>query len=168
MQWCLCLDCCRAVQTFNAAITKMVGWILWTSPVGVASLIAASICRACSLWATLGALGLWVLTVVRARCAQRRSTTPLPQGCPCAGSANGTRWDTCSLDAAAEPDCLIQTLNLLAWTPSQRAGSTLCSAAGLAESALLECAAALAAARCHRQLGCRLTWLLLGHHAAGA
>ena len=53
------------MQTFNAAISKMVTWILWTSPVGVASLIAASICRACSLWATLGALGLWVLTVVR-------------------------------------------------------------------------------------------------------
>ena len=53
------------LQTFNAVISKMVSWILWISPVGVASLIAAAICRACSLWATLGALGLWVLTVVR-------------------------------------------------------------------------------------------------------
>ena len=59
------LTTCSAEQTFNAAVSKMVTWILWTSPVGVASLIAAAICRACSLWGTLGALGLWVLTVVR-------------------------------------------------------------------------------------------------------
>ena len=31
---------------------------------GIASLIAAAICRACSLLGTLGALGLWLLTVI--------------------------------------------------------------------------------------------------------
>lgn len=48
--WGLC------AQTFNAVISKMVGVVLWTSPVGIASLIAAAICRACSLLGTLSAL----------------------------------------------------------------------------------------------------------------
>ena len=52
------------MQTFNAAISRLVTWILWTSPVGVASLIAAAICRTCSLGATLAALALWVVTVL--------------------------------------------------------------------------------------------------------
>ena len=45
-------------------IGKMVTAVLWTSPLGIASLIAAAICRACSLLGTLGALGLWLLTVM--------------------------------------------------------------------------------------------------------
>lgn len=57
------LDLIR-VQVFNTVIGKMVTAVLWTSPIGVASLIAASICRACDLANTLAALGLWVLTVL--------------------------------------------------------------------------------------------------------
>ena len=45
-----------AAQVFNAVIGKMVTAVLWTSPVGIASLIAAAICRACSLLGTLSAL----------------------------------------------------------------------------------------------------------------
>ena len=53
-----------ASQVFNTVIGKMVTAVLWTSPLGIASLIAAAICRACSLLGTLGALGLWLLTVM--------------------------------------------------------------------------------------------------------
>ena len=52
------------MQVFNIVIGKMVTAVLWTSPLGIASLIAASICRACDLGSTLGALGLWVVTVL--------------------------------------------------------------------------------------------------------
>ncbi len=52
------------VQVFNVVISKMVTAVLWTSPIGIASLIAASICRACNLASTLAALGLWVVTVL--------------------------------------------------------------------------------------------------------
>ena len=56
---------CRiAAQVFNTVIGKMVTAVLWTSPLGIASLIAAAICRACSLLGTLGALGLWLTTVM--------------------------------------------------------------------------------------------------------
>ena len=53
-----------SIQVFNIVIGKMVTAVLWTSPLGVASLIAASICRACDLGSTLRALGLWVATVL--------------------------------------------------------------------------------------------------------
>lgn len=52
------------MQVFNVVISKMVTAVLWTSPFGIASLIAASICRACDLASTLAALGLWVVTVL--------------------------------------------------------------------------------------------------------
>ncbi|CAK0785752.1 hypothetical protein CVIRNUC_008963 [Coccomyxa viridis] len=52
------------ITVFNTVIGKMVTAVLWTSPLGIASLIAAAICRACSLLGTLGALGLWLLTVM--------------------------------------------------------------------------------------------------------
>lgn len=52
------------LQVFNTVIGKMVTAVLWTSPLGIASLIAAAICRACSLLGTLSALGLWLTTVV--------------------------------------------------------------------------------------------------------
>lgn len=42
----------------------MVTAVLWTSPLGIASLIAAAICRACSLLGTVGALGAWLATVL--------------------------------------------------------------------------------------------------------
>ena len=42
----------------------MVTWVLYISPVGIASLIAASICRADNIGDTLAALGLWVVTVL--------------------------------------------------------------------------------------------------------
>lgn len=51
-------------QVFNAAIGKMVTAVLWVSPLGIASLIAASICRTCNLASTLAALGWWVLAVL--------------------------------------------------------------------------------------------------------
>ncbi|KAL3151463.1 hypothetical protein ABBQ38_012464 [Trebouxia sp. C0009 RCD-2024] len=54
----------KLVDVFNVVIGKMVTAVLWTSPLGIASLIAASICRACDLGSTLGALGLWVATVL--------------------------------------------------------------------------------------------------------
>ncbi len=53
-----------ATQAFNAVISRMVTAVLWTSPLGIASLIAAAICRACSLLGTLGALGAWLATVL--------------------------------------------------------------------------------------------------------
>ncbi len=52
------------MQVFNTVIGKMVTAVLWISPLGIASLIAAAICRACSLLGTLGALGLWLTTVM--------------------------------------------------------------------------------------------------------
>jgi len=52
------------LQVFNRVIGKMVTAVLWTSPLGIASLIAAAICRACSLLGTLSALGLWLTTVI--------------------------------------------------------------------------------------------------------
>lgn len=52
------------VHVLNDTIGVMVVGVLWVSPVGVASLIAASICSACSLSATAAALGLWMLTVL--------------------------------------------------------------------------------------------------------
>lgn len=54
----------KLVDVFNVVISKMVTAVLWTSPLGIASLIAASICRACNLATTLAALGLWVVTVL--------------------------------------------------------------------------------------------------------
>ena len=52
------------MQVFNTVISKMVTAVLWTSPIGIASLITASICRACNLGSTLAALGMWVVTVL--------------------------------------------------------------------------------------------------------
>eukprot|EP00887_Chlorella_sp_A99_P001057 scaffold14.g1057.t1 len=54
----------KAVGVLNSAVGRMVTAALYVSPVGVGSLIAASILRACDLWGTLSALGLWVATVV--------------------------------------------------------------------------------------------------------
>ena len=51
-------------QAFNAVISRMVTAVLWTSPLGIASLIAAAICRACSLLGPLGALAAWLATVL--------------------------------------------------------------------------------------------------------
>ena len=42
----------------------MVCWVLWISPLGIASLISTSIMKACDLYQTLLGLGLWVLTVL--------------------------------------------------------------------------------------------------------
>ena len=47
----------------GAEIARMVTAVLWTSPLGVASLIAAALCRSCQLAATAAALALWVLVV---------------------------------------------------------------------------------------------------------
>ena len=44
----------KAVGVLNAAVQRMVTWALWLSPLGIGSLIAASILRACDL------LGGWV------------------------------------------------------------------------------------------------------------
>lgn len=52
------------MQSFNAVIAKMVMAVLWVSPFGIASLIAASICRACDLAATVSGLSLWMATVL--------------------------------------------------------------------------------------------------------
>ncbi|PSC69711.1 dicarboxylate amino acid cation sodium transporter [Micractinium conductrix] len=54
----------KAVGVLNAAVQRMVTWALWLSPLGIGSLIAASILRACDLLGTLAALGLWVATVL--------------------------------------------------------------------------------------------------------
>ncbi|KAG2433247.1 hypothetical protein HXX76_008316 [Chlamydomonas incerta] len=52
------------INIFNDAIGKIVNWVIWTSPVGIASLITTSICKACNLAATLEALGLFILAVL--------------------------------------------------------------------------------------------------------
>ncbi|GLI59828.1 hypothetical protein VaNZ11_001814 [Volvox africanus] len=52
------------INIFNDAIGKIVNWVIWTSPIGIASLITTSICRACNLGATLVALGLFILAVL--------------------------------------------------------------------------------------------------------
>ncbi|KAG2490985.1 hypothetical protein HYH03_010658 [Edaphochlamys debaryana] len=54
----------QLIGIFNDAIGKIVGWVIWTSPVGIASLILTSICRACNLTSTLVALGLFIVTVL--------------------------------------------------------------------------------------------------------
>ncbi|KAL4854233.1 Excitatory amino acid transporter [Chlorella vulgaris] len=54
----------KAVGVLNAAVQRMVMAALWVSPLGIGSLIAASILKACDLLGTLAALGLWVATVV--------------------------------------------------------------------------------------------------------
>ena len=53
-----------AAHTINAAVSKMVTAVLWVSPVGVGSLIASSILKACDVWGTMAALGLWLVTVI--------------------------------------------------------------------------------------------------------
>lgn len=35
----------QMINIFNDAISKIVNWVIWTSPVGIASLIATSICK---------------------------------------------------------------------------------------------------------------------------
>ncbi|PNW77902.1 hypothetical protein CHLRE_10g456400v5 [Chlamydomonas reinhardtii] len=52
------------INIFNDAIGKIVNWVIWTSPIGIASLITTSICKACNLAATLEALGLFILAVL--------------------------------------------------------------------------------------------------------
>lgn len=52
------------MQVFNLVIGRVVSAVLWISPLGVASLIAASVAGACDLLHTVAALGLWVLTVL--------------------------------------------------------------------------------------------------------
>ncbi|KAG2449467.1 hypothetical protein HYH02_005612 [Chlamydomonas schloesseri] len=52
------------INIFNDAIGKIVNWVIWTSPIGIASLITTSICKACNLVATLEALGLFILAVL--------------------------------------------------------------------------------------------------------
>ncbi|KAK9849386.1 hypothetical protein WJX84_010959 [Apatococcus fuscideae] len=54
----------QAINAFNAVIGRMVSAVLWVSPLGVASLIAAAICNACDLLGTAAALGLWIGTVL--------------------------------------------------------------------------------------------------------
>lgn len=54
----------QALHACNDAIAIMVMGVLWISPIGIASLIAASICNACNIGATVMALGLWMLTVL--------------------------------------------------------------------------------------------------------
>ncbi|XP_050403240.2 excitatory amino acid transporter [Patella vulgata] len=54
------------VQFFKAVyliITKVLGWIVWFTPIGVASLIAVSIAAANQLEETFASLGYFVLTV---------------------------------------------------------------------------------------------------------
>lgn len=52
------------VGVFNAVIAKMVAAVLWVTPLGVASLIAAAIVRSCTLAGIATALGLWAGTVL--------------------------------------------------------------------------------------------------------
>ncbi|KAI7840620.1 hypothetical protein COHA_005642 [Chlorella ohadii] len=54
----------KQIGVVNAAVQRMVSAALWLSPLGVGSLVAASILRACDLLGTLAALGLWVATVL--------------------------------------------------------------------------------------------------------
>lgn len=60
----LCSSPGRLLQVFNSCVSKIVVWVLWVSPVGVASLIAAAMIRACDLLQTVIALGMWVCTVL--------------------------------------------------------------------------------------------------------
>lgn len=75
---CITLKAQDALQVFNKVIGKMVSVVLWTSPVGIASLIAAAICRACSLLGTLAALGLWLTTVLAGVLLCIRAAPALP------------------------------------------------------------------------------------------
>lgn len=52
------------VGVFNAVIARMVTAVLWVSPVGIASLIAAAVVRACAAGGVAAALGLWAGTVL--------------------------------------------------------------------------------------------------------
>ncbi|KAL4443245.1 hypothetical protein ABPG75_010982 [Micractinium tetrahymenae] len=54
----------KTIGALNAAVQRMVSAALWLSPLGIGSLIAASLLRACDLLGTLAALGLWVATVL--------------------------------------------------------------------------------------------------------
>ncbi len=54
----------RALWTRRAASVEKVTAVLWTSPVGVASLIAAAVVRACAFSGVAAALGLWAGTVL--------------------------------------------------------------------------------------------------------
>ncbi|KAL4419638.1 hypothetical protein ABPG77_008579 [Micractinium sp. CCAP 211/92] len=54
----------KTIGVLNAAVQRMVMAALWLSPLGIGSLIAASLLRACDLLGTLAALGLWVATVL--------------------------------------------------------------------------------------------------------
>ncbi|KAK9827729.1 hypothetical protein WJX81_005955 [Elliptochloris bilobata] len=52
------------VGVFNAVIARMVAAVLWVSPLGVASLIAAALVRTCTFASVATALGLWAATVL--------------------------------------------------------------------------------------------------------
>ena len=49
------------VGEFNAAVTKMVGWVLWLSPVGIFSMICGTVGSSCNLGAIVAALGSYIL-----------------------------------------------------------------------------------------------------------
>eukprot|EP01026_Neomeris_dumetosa_P003227 TRINITY_DN10874_c0_g1_i1.p1 TRINITY_DN10874_c0_g1~~TRINITY_DN10874_c0_g1_i1.p1 ORF type:complete len:514 (+),score=51.09 TRINITY_DN10874_c0_g1_i1:107-1543(+) len=54
----------EGLTIFSKAITKMLEWVIWVSPIGIFSLILKNILEACSVSGTLEALGLFIVTVL--------------------------------------------------------------------------------------------------------
>eukprot|EP00793_Prasinoderma_coloniale_P000521 PRCOL_00005506-RA len=54
----------RGVDALNAVIERVVRWLVWCSPLGIASLVAAEVAGACDLSETAEALSMWVVCVL--------------------------------------------------------------------------------------------------------
>lgn len=67
----------QPLRAFNTSISCMMTWLLWLSPVGVASLIIESICSTCNLGSTLGAIGMFIVTVVTGLTIQAAIVLPI-------------------------------------------------------------------------------------------
>ena len=54
----------RGVDQLNIVIERVVKWVVWVSPIGIASLVAAEVGAACDLGETAEALSLWIACVL--------------------------------------------------------------------------------------------------------
>jgi hypothetical protein len=66
----------KIIGVLNTAVGKMVTAALWVSPVGVGSLIAASILRACDLLGERLLFGVWRLVMKRGMPGVRGAAVP--------------------------------------------------------------------------------------------
>lgn len=54
----------QMIGVLNLVVSKMIGWALWMSPIGVGSLILHALLSACSIGHLASSLALWIATVI--------------------------------------------------------------------------------------------------------